>query len=124
MQEEDKSKVEIIIKKQKKMGKLLLKEIKNDNSKKNRNIGAITIKYMNLLKNDNKTQVEGKVSKQALLYAKSILEGKEFMKNLVKTTTNVIQLLDDWKEIEVCVNQKSKKSKNTGLTKLIQNKYF
>jgi CxxC motif-containing protein len=95
------------------MGKNLLKEIKKDPPKNNkRSMGAlsdsITLKFMNLLQKEKEPKTEGKVQENALEYAKSILEGKEIMTEIVKDkdTKDKIILLNEWKEIEKEVNKK------------------
>jgi hypothetical protein len=77
------------IKKQRKMGKLLLKEIKKDPPKGGAKSlcslsDSITIKYMDFIKNKDVPKIECAVQKQAFEYAASILEGKELMVELVK----------------------------------------
>jgi hypothetical protein len=117
MEPEEKNQVELIIKKQRKMSKLLLKEIKNDPPKDRRKSFAslsdsITLKYMNLINSGKELKTDGKVQEKALDYAKSIMESKKLMTELVakqKTFKEKQKLLDEWDKIERTVNQTNKK---------------
>jgi hypothetical protein len=117
MELDEKNQVELIIKKQRKMGKLLLKEIKNDPPKDKRKSFAslsdsITLKYMNFLNSGKEIKTEGKVQQKALDYAKSIMEAKKLMTELVakqKTFKEKRTLLAEWDTIERNVNQMNKK---------------